>query len=260
MNLRCLFAIVLLLVSITHCAARPADDGDALPALVQLLAASDDPQFHLDILKGMSEALKGRQNVKMPAGWAEASAKLSKSPNADVRNLTASLSTLFGDVKSLDAARKTAADKSAPPAERTKALTSLLDAKIKDLAPLLQQLLGDPPVRAQALRGLAAYDDPQTPSAILFHFNVFTPTEKLDALNTLASREAYALPLLKALIDKSIPRSDLTAATIRQLGELKNEQIDQWIKKNWGAVRTSPEDKIADMKRLKETILSAKPN
>ena len=103
--------------------------------------ASDDPQFHLDILKGMSEALKGRQSVKMPAGWPEASAKLSKSPNPDVRSLTASLSTLFGDVKSLDAARKIAADKSASADARAKALSSLLDAKVKDLAPLLQQLL-----------------------------------------------------------------------------------------------------------------------
>src|SRR5262249_12076506 len=130
----------------------------------------------------------------------------------------------------------------------------------KDLAPLLQQLLAEAPVRAQALRGLAAYDDPQTPSAILVQFKDFTASEKLDALNTLASREAYALPLLKALNEKSIPRSDLTAATIRQLAELKNDQIDKWIKSNWGAVRTSPEDKIADMKRLKETILAAKPN
>ena len=43
-------------------------------------------------------------------------------------------------------------------------------------------------MRAAALRGLAAFDDPKTPEAILQHYGQLTVNERRDALNTLASR------------------------------------------------------------------------
>src|SRR5436190_17056445 len=84
----------------------PAEDSDALPALVQVLGQTDDPQFQFDVLKGMSEGLKGRRGVKMPAGWEEVSAKLSQSTNAEVRGLAQSLSLTFGSPSALAALRK----------------------------------------------------------------------------------------------------------------------------------------------------------
>src|SRR5437899_2305132 len=63
----------------------------ALNTLVSVLAQSDDPQFQYDILKGMSEGLKGRRGVTMPAGWEDLAKKLTRSPNAQVRELAQSL-------------------------------------------------------------------------------------------------------------------------------------------------------------------------
>lgn len=239
--------------------AQQEKPDDTLPPLVQLLAESDDPQLQLDVLKGMSEALKGRTGIKMPAGWAEAKAKLVKSPNADVRSLAQSLSTLFGDTSQAEAFRKVVLDPKAEMEERAKALAALLDAKPADLAPTLQQLLGEPKLRAQALQGLAAYEDPGTPQAIFQHYASFTDKEKLDALNTLASREPYAKALLAKVKEGGISRKDISAATIRQLSELKSPEIDGWIKTNWGAVNSSSEDKLKDMARIKAEILAAKP-
>lgn len=253
-----------LLVILTVLATAPSlraqeNPDDSLPALVQLLGEIDDPAFQYDILKGMSDALKGRTNVKMPEKWPAISAKLSQSKDERVRTLAQNLSTLFGDKGSTDALRKIAADKAADPAERNKALTALLDAKPKDLAPLLQQLVADPAVRAAAMRGLAGYEDPNTAKVILAQYrNLSTPQEKLDALNTLASRDEYARSLLAELKAGSIPVKDLTSATIRQLSGLANPDIDAWIKSNYGAVRTTPEDKLADMARLRKIILEAK--
>ena len=48
-----------------------AQDAEALTALVGVLKEVDDPAFHLDILKGISAALKGQRNIKMPKGWKE---------------------------------------------------------------------------------------------------------------------------------------------------------------------------------------------
>src|SRR6185436_9438361 len=72
----CALAGVFLALAATPAQAQ---SDEALPALVQVLGASDDSQFHLDILKGMSDGLKGRRGVKMPAGWEAAAATLAKS-------------------------------------------------------------------------------------------------------------------------------------------------------------------------------------
>ncbi|MGN6385143.1 MAG: hypothetical protein ACTHMT_02780, partial [Verrucomicrobiota bacterium] len=40
-----------------------------LAGLVQVLDSTSDSQMQLDILKGISEALKGKRQVPMPDGW-----------------------------------------------------------------------------------------------------------------------------------------------------------------------------------------------
>ena len=64
-----------------------AQDAEALAALVGVLKEVDDPAFHLDILKGISDALKGQRNVKPPKGWDEVAPKLAKSSKVEVRQL-----------------------------------------------------------------------------------------------------------------------------------------------------------------------------
>src|SRR5258706_3621789 len=195
-----LVLLILLFVASARCLAD--DSSETLGPLVQLLAESDDAQFQLDILKGMSEALKGRAGMKMPENWPAASAKLSKSSSEEVRAMAQSLSSFFGDPAVMAAMRKTVKDKNAGIELRRKALSDLIESKQADLAPLLQELINDADLRAQAMRGLARYDDPKTPNAIFEQYKNLSATEKLDALNTLASRDAYANALLKKLLDK----------------------------------------------------------
>src|SRR5882762_7584055 len=68
-----------------------AENEDTLSPLVELLGQTDDPQFQLDVLKGMSDGLKSRRGVKMPVGWEQVSAKLGKSSKPEVRELVQSL-------------------------------------------------------------------------------------------------------------------------------------------------------------------------
>jgi len=253
--------LVLILILLLGCSARcfADDSGDTLGPLVQLLAESDDAQFQLDILKGMSEALKGRAGMAMPQNWPAAAEKLSKSPNAEVRAMGQSLSSFFGDPATMEKLKKIVKDKSAAAEVRKKALGDLIEAKQKDLAPLLQESIADADLRGQALRGLAGYDDPKTPAAIFANYSTFSSTDKLDALNTLASRDGYAMELLKKLQDKTIPAKDVSPATVRQLSELKDATIDKWIATSWGSVKTTPEDKLKEMARIREVVKSAKP-
>src|SRR5437773_9319920 len=101
------FCVTLLLVAGWCSVGRGADDdADTLGPLVQLLAESDDASFQLDILKGMSEALKGRAGFAMPQNWPAAAEKLSKSPNAEVRAMGQSLSSFFGDPATMEKLKK----------------------------------------------------------------------------------------------------------------------------------------------------------
>ncbi len=255
-------SIVRLLITITSvllvwstASLRAAEDSsDGLAALTELLGSNDDPQFQIDILKGMSEGLKGRRGVKMPAGWDTVAEKLAKSANSQVRELAQSLSVTFGSTIALKALRETLLNSSAGPAARSNALVSLLGAKDVQLPASLQHLLKDPVMRGGALRGLAAYDDAKTPMAILEVYPSLSDAEKKDALNTLASRVAYAKPLLVAIEEKKIPSRDLSADIIRQLRNLKATQIDEQVAKTWGVARESEGDKLAEIARFKKLV------
>ncbi len=249
---------LLVLSPVFFVLTAPAQNDDALPALVQLLGTSDDAQFHLDLLKGMSDGLKGRRGVKMPAGWEEVSAKLAKSPDAQVRELAQSLSLTFGSSAALTALRATLVNAKADAAARQSALAALLAAKDPALAGSLQALLKDAVLRGAALRGLAAYDDGNTPAAILEVYDSLTAAEKRDALSTLVSRAAFARPMLAALAEKRIPKRDVTADIVRQLRNLKDAALNQQVEKIWGAVRESDADKLKEIAQYK-TMLASGP-
>src|SRR5439155_16005516 len=80
--LRNLFTILTaIILAVCICGfGQEQNANEGLNALVQVLGQTDDPQFQLDILKGMSEGLKGRKGVPMPAGWDAVATKLSQSP------------------------------------------------------------------------------------------------------------------------------------------------------------------------------------
>jgi putative heme-binding domain-containing protein len=231
-------------------------DDDPMAALVDVLKATDDASFQLDVLKGIRDGLKGRPSVKMPAGWPEVRERLAKSPDAEVRQLAQQLSITFGDVGALDALRASLADTRTPLAARKTALDALLSARDPKLPAVLDELLGEAPLRGAALRALAGYERAETPSRILELYPKLDVEEKRDAINTLVSRKIYAQALVRAVQDKKLPRTDLTAASIRQLRELGDPSLDKWIADEWGSARSSPEAKLKEIDGWKKFLLS----
>src|SRR5690349_14178335 len=176
-----------------------AQSSDALPAVIQVLGQSDDPQFQLDILKGLNDGLKGKRGVKMPTGWETVSAKLSQSSHPAIRELAQNLSLAFGSESALKALRQTLSDRNANVQARTNALEALLATKDPQLPETLQKLLKEPALRSPALRGLAAFEHPRTPAAILGVYPELGPLQRKDALNTLVSRTSFAKALLETV-------------------------------------------------------------
>jgi putative heme-binding domain-containing protein len=247
----CLLVLLLLAVPPAQ-AAEPVPPG--LPPLVRLLGAVDDAAVLADVLRGMHEALAGRRDVPMPDGWPAVYRKLAGSPNAEVRDRATLLAVQFGDPEALAALRRVVADVKAPAAARAHALEALVYKKKPELVPLLQGLLDDRALRGPAVRGLAAFADPNTARLILRRYPSFTEAEKADAVQTLASRPAYALALLAAVEEGQVPRRDLSAFTVRQMQGLRDKQVNERLLKVWGAVRPASQRKAALMARYKALL------
>jgi putative heme-binding domain-containing protein len=251
---------VLVLVALvsTRIAAAPVDDAagdsDGVAVLLPMLAESSDPQFQLDILKGINSAMEGRRKVVAPPGWAAVRDKLLTSASRDVRAQAQSLAVAFGDTAAFELMRKTLADRSADAAERRQALASLVAAQDPKLPPVLHALLDDTALREPALVALASYDVPETPARVLAGYAGFSVAERHAALATLAGRTEFAKQLVAAVRSGKVPAKDLTAATARQLRELGDKDIDQFVDEVWGVARTSPGEKTDLMAKYKALL------
>jgi putative heme-binding domain-containing protein len=254
---RVLFLLLAFALSLTT--PLRAQDAEALKALVGVLKELDDPAFHLDILKGISAALKGQRNIKMPKGWKEIAPKLAKSSNAEVRQLAQTLSLTFGSKAALDALRKVLVDGKANLADRQKALAALVAARDRALPEVLRGLLREKELRREALRGLGAFEDPKTSAAILKIYANLDTAGKLDALMTLASRVSFAKALMAAVARDVVKSNELPADIVRQLRAHGVKDINATLDKVWGVSRSTPAAKLAEIAKYKE-LLEAKVN
>lgn len=209
----------------------------------QVLGKATTPADQLLVLNEIAAGLRGRRQVPMPAGWSDLYRQLSSQPEPALQAAALNLAITFGDPQALAARQKLLADPNSDMAERLAALDALVTSRAANLVPTLQQLLDTKELAAAAVRGLANYDDAQTPEFILRAYRQFDPAGKRDALNTLASRPAYALALLKAVEQKTVPSTDLSADLIRQLRSLKNDEVEAYVTRAWGTLRDTPADK-----------------
>jgi putative membrane-bound dehydrogenase-like protein len=230
----------------------------SLQLLVEGLGEVKEARVQLAFLRGMNQALVGRRQVEPPAGWAEVYPRVLAGNDAQVRGQALALAVTFGDKQAMATLHKTMLDTRAETAARKQALSVLLQARSPGLAASLQGLVGDQDLRGDALRGLAAFDDPRSAAIILKKFRDYSLSDKRDALSTLCSRSAYAQILLTAIQKKEVPAADLTADLVRQLRELKDMALNERIATIWGSVR----DTSADMTKLigqYKAMLKAKP-
>jgi len=216
---------------------------ESVDLLVEAIGRARNDSVRLTILDGVIEALKGRRQVSRPSAWAKVSEMLSKSDNPRVRSQSSALALSFGDPAAFKALRDVLADQERDARSRQDALNALLKARDPGLPGVLRSLLADSRLRSPALRGLAAYDDPESSHAILRVYPSLTPDERRDALNTLAARVDSSKALLDAVGSEGVASKDVSADLVRQLRNHKNAEIDARLGKVWGTVRETSADR-----------------
>ena len=217
---------------------------EAAAALAAGLAEASTDEQRLAYLGGLRECQAGRKFDRPPRNWADVQRTILQSSNGDVRTQFLAVSAAFGDNTAFDKLVAILLYSRADPKHRMTALDSLRAAKDKGLPPALHQLiLSDDSMRAAAIRTLASFDDPVTPTVLLKVYPSLPPAEKRDAVNTLASRAKYGAALLDAIAAKRVPAADVPAETIRQLRALGDKALDAKIAAVWGSVRDTPADR-----------------
>jgi putative heme-binding domain-containing protein len=241
-------AIALCLATAT---ATPGFAAEILPALVRALRETRDPQIQLDILRGLRDATAGRPRLPMPEGWDAAERQLMRSDLPEIRSLARSLGLTFGSQTALEALRAAVRDTRLDAAQRLDALRSLVSVRDPNLPSTLRELLSDPAMRGAAIRALAVYGDPDTPDALLAIYSNLSGSERRDALNTLSARAPSAQKLLAAVEAGAIPARDVTADLVRQLRTLKDDGVNELLRRVYGAVRDVAADAQAEIERYK---------
>jgi putative membrane-bound dehydrogenase-like protein len=248
------------------CAVATADaKGDVtkvnrapLDALAKLLIDTSDEAFRLEVLNGMSDGLRGWPLLPAPANWSavydKCVAATASAVSPQLVSRTQELSVIFGEEKALAGLRTTVSNKDANLAERRKAIEALVGAKDVKIVPVLQSLVADASLRNTAIRGLAAFDDEKTPDLILKNYADFDTPTKVDALNTLASRSSYAKLLMAAVQKGTLPKTDVTAATLRQLAAIEDPAVKSWLEQTFGSVHQTPQAKLDEIAKWKESF------
>lgn len=222
-------------------------------AIVRTLTRHADQGYQAAVLTGMAEALRGWRKAPPPESWPQV-AHLGSSEDQTLRELATELSVVFGDGRAMDDLRLAAEDETNPIDERRNAIRVLSEARAPGMAPFFQELVADRDVAAEAIRGLAAYDDPRTADVLVKRFNHLRHEAREEAINTLASRPAYAAAMLEAIKAGTIPREMLTAYHARQIQAFNDPRSNQLLEEVWGAVRQTSAEKLQLIEKYKTQL------
>jgi putative membrane-bound dehydrogenase-like protein len=196
-------------------------------------------------LQGILDGLGGVREVAPPSDWITAGPKLLASRDKAVRERAMALAVTFGDEKAIKDMMALAGDHGADIESRKTALRVLLRRGKPDLLPLLQLLTADKQIRAEAIRGLAAFDNAGTPDLLLTSYKTLTDAEKEDVVQTLASRAKWAHALLDAVDNGTVPRRDVSVFVARQMQGLKDKTVGERLTKVWGQLQPASAQRVA---------------
>ena len=215
-----------------------------LPQLFSYLQAGDS-HSQADLLSGIIKGLDelGLQELDIPNSWNATYAALQASGVIAIRQAADRLALRFNDPIALDQLNHRVRDRNAQPTDRRTALSALIDKGIEDLDQLLLSLLEDPQVQDLAIRGLAKCDHPDIAPALIKLAPTLDATARRDAVQTLASRLAWAAALLDAVDAGTLDPSDIGAFAARQMQNLGDKKLTARLTATWGDLRKPSKDK-----------------
>lgn len=242
--------LILTLVTVATISSAFADERQSLESLLRALQQTESAAVQKALLTGIERGLEGRRNVPTPELWPALAERLSLSDDEQIRRATQQLSRIFGDPAAIARALQTVRDETAPPPERRSALQALLQQSNHEASMALEVLLDDPVLRLDAIRGYALVENAAAPAVLLSRYSTLTAEHQRAVLETLASRQRYAGPLLAAIAAGEIPSADVPPHVARTLHSLLPEQTTEVL----GPVRELAADRQQMMAKYRRLL------
>ena len=216
-----------------------AEEQEVFRLLIQAIRSTEDVTVQASLLQGMLSGLEGRRDLTAPDSWGSLQEKLQKSDDPKVRERSAALARIFGDQAAVKVALDTVMNRERNVDQRRNSLRSLLNQQNRAASDLLKQLIDDPEMVMDAIRGYAMVENLEAQKVLLSRFDSFNPLQKRAVIETLASRKVYADALLKAMREKQIMREQIPAQVARSLHDMLGSSFTEVF----GEVRAVAEDR-----------------
>jgi putative heme-binding domain-containing protein len=220
---------------LTQYVARRSVDANAMETVVAVIGKTSPNQVYL--LEGMLQALEGQTDLTPPANWKAVNAQLQQS-GGKVAQLATEVSQQFGDSEAAQQSLAVLKDKNAPVEKRRNALQAMAAKQRPELLEVLPDFITDASIRPEAIRAVASYDSEDLGKLLMKQYNSFSPEEKTEVVQTMASRPRYGWMIANALKDKSIPKRDVPASVARQLRRV----VGSGFVEIWGPIDDIPSD------------------
>ncbi len=230
-----------------------------LALCIDFIAKTQDPATREKALEGLATALD-KQTVVPPDQWAALYAEILKDNQPKPVALANKLAVSFREASAIQRALATAQQAGLTPEVRAEAIRQIALLKPAEGVKVLLGLLrseGPAPVRAEAARALAAFDDNTIPGQLLAGWKNYPAAVRPDVVNTLASRKDWVKALLQALLDKTIDRGDVTDNTILRIQAFNDKELNALIEKAWGRTRTTPAELQKLIDKTRESLSDA---
>jgi len=221
--------------SISEKIGRRLVDGEKLEQLVAGVTKKSDKQIHL--LRGMLSGLESRADLKEPSNWSTTYKKLQSDSN--LATISDEISQRFGSVEAATKMIAILNDPNAKKGQQQNAIKNLAVQQREELETILPKLLQTPKLRLDAIRAIAAYNNEGLGKLILKEYASYSPIEKQEVIQTLASRPVYGWPLALAIKDGSMPKNDIPAYVALQLKRV----VGNGFVEIWGPIEEISGDK-----------------
>jgi putative heme-binding domain-containing protein len=202
------------------------------------------------VVRGFDEGLAARPPVDLPALLAKAL--------ADARAASPVEALLFrlrqGEAAAAAEAVALIGDRSQLAGERVRLIEAVAEERTAGGAAALLGCLGDASlaVRRAALTGLARFDEAAIGSRVASGYQAMDSSTGLRpiAIRVLASRPAWSKQLIARIDALEIPAEVVTPDMLVQMQAHGDEELAAAIQRIWGAVRATPEEKLAQRERV----------
>jgi putative heme-binding domain-containing protein len=197
----------------------------------KLFALSPGAEFTVKLLAGFEIAFKGRSMANLPEELVETMSK------AGARSVAIGLRR--GDGDALNEALAAIDNPKADQDRRLQYVTILGEVRQARALPVLLRIVtaGDATLSHAALTALQGYDDPAVGTAVVAAISKLPSDARTGAFTLLASRAAWALPLLEAVDAGRVAKRDVPQDVVRKLQLHSGARHKELYAKLWGGTR-----------------------